>query len=102
MITFFIIIQILLALGIIFSIIFSKSSSNFINSITNNFSGGALNSRSKLNIRPRTKIMFLLLILFFSNSIFLTKKISDSSDKNTTSIIKKSTNDNSTKSNVPF
>lgn len=83
MIIFLAIIQIILALIISGSIVFSKSGGNPITAITNNFTGGSLNFKNKLNLRFGTKILFLLIGLFFLNSVVLTKKINQEQVKTT-------------------
>jgi hypothetical protein len=77
MIIFLSILQIILSIIISSAIIFSKSSGNFNNSITNNFTGGSINTKS-INLRPRTKLMLLFVFILFANSIFLTKEINKS------------------------
>jgi preprotein translocase subunit SecG len=99
MIIFLCIIQIILSIIIGASIIFSKASGGSVGSITNNFMGGGLNSKSKLNIRPRTKLMFVFVALFFANSIFLTKKINYQNPNKSSLIIDSSKKKDSYKQN---
>lgn len=89
MIIFLCILQIILSIIIGASIIFSKSSGNAVSAITNNFMGGGLNSKSKLNLRPRTKLMFVFLAIFFANSIFLTKQINLNNPKSSSLFLDK-------------
>ena len=81
MIIFLSIIQIILCIVISGVIVMSKPASVGISSITNNFNGGGLNSKFSLRLRPISKIMLFLILLFFLNSIILAKAFKEESEK---------------------
>lgn len=83
MILFLSIIQIVLCIAIIALIIFDKPDNSGLSSITSNFNSNSFNGKVKKRLRPISKIILTLVILFFVNSIGLGKIFNDKAKKNT-------------------
>lgn len=82
MIIFLSIIQILLCVSIIALIVFDKPDSSGLSSITSNFNSNSFNGKTKKRLRPISKVILTLVILFFANSIILGKVFNDKARKN--------------------